>query len=1145
VTTLTFKCEASYDGPRLTSASGVSIELVPRGVRAIRHGPSLVNRVLSDPVESGWTSLLLRRHTDSGTRSAALIGPGARSCLTTFPNCAIWTYHWEGLSAEATLWLDPGRPIWFWRLNVTNNSSAAHVIDAVYGQDLGLADEVVVRNNEAYANQYIDHEIREHPDCGWTILSRQNLAQADNRHPWIMHGCLSRAVEYATDGLQFFGTGYKHTGRPAATTAESLPGSRLQYEFAYPCLQSELQTLEPGKKASFTFFAYYEADHPEPSAASDQARIEDVLRAVSDIEGCPSPGETRLDPAVALSLFESAPLLTGESLAEEELDTLFGPNRRQVEKHEAGTLSFFCGSNNHVVTALKESMVERPHGHILRTGHQLLPDPEIMSCTTYACGGFAYQVTQVHPGRHRFLSVCRDPLNVQKSSGLRIFTKIDCHWHLLGVPSVFEMGLSDCRWIYRLPDSVANGAGAPYLTVRTWASVDDPVIGVALRVTGAGALEFLVSQNVAMGANEWTEPVEVDIDREQARVSCRSTEQSALDGNYPDAAFHIVTPNPDRVGELGDDALLFDGKLSHGSPFVVMRTRPVTAFELRLVGCLHLDAQNSDLIQRCSSPGSFADANDRSDAFWNTLLNSSRLTGSEEVARLNEVLPWFAHNALIHYTMPHGLEQYGGGAWGTRDVTQGPFELLTALGNHAPLGEVLRSVFSRQDVESGRWSQAMALSPFSDRNAGEAHGDVVFWPLQALCDYIEVTDDASILDWSLPYLNGPAEPVFEHVQRLIEHVKHQFVPGTALVRYGHGDWNDSMQPASREVAERMVSAWTVELAYQSFSRFARVCQRFGLDQLAANLSAITNAIREDFNRYLMPDGVVCGFAVFGCNGEISQYLLHPRDSATGVNYRLLPMTRGILSGIFSREQAVRHADLIQDHLLFPDGARLMDRPVAYEGGRQMHFQRAETAANFGREIGLQYVHAHLRYVQAMALLGRPDALVQGLSVVNPVGIDNTVSGASPRQGNMYFSSSDGDFRDRHEASERFCELKRGGVAVKGGWRLYSSGPGLFIGRVVADLLGLRRSFGSLVIDPVLPRDLDGLTFETKFGDMSVRFRYTVGKHSHSPSKLLLAGREISGWQPTLNPYRKGGICLSEADFLSRLTTGLNHVDVVL
>ena len=33
-----------------------------------------------------------------------------------------------------------------------------------------------------------------------------------------------------------------------------------------------------------------------------------------------------------------------------------------------------------------------------------------------------------------------------------------------------------------------------------------------------------------------------------------------------------------------------------------------------------------------------------------------------DAVRLAEILPWFAHNALIHYLSPRGLEQYSGGA---------------------------------------------------------------------------------------------------------------------------------------------------------------------------------------------------------------------------------------------------------------------------------------------------------------------------------------------------------------------------------------------------------------------------------------------------------------------------------------------------
>ena len=102
-----------------------------------------------------------------------------------------------------------------------------------------------------------------------------------------------------------------------------------------------------------------------------------------------------------------------------------------------------------------------------------------------------------------------------------------------------------------------------------------------------------------------------------------------------------------------------------------------------------------------------------------------------------------------------------------------------------------------------------------------------------------------------------------------------------------------------------------------------------------------------------------------------EYLLHPDDHRTGVQYRLLPMSRGMISGMFTPEQMRQHLALIEEHLLFPDGARLMNRPMAYRGGTERLFKRAESAANFGREIGLLYTHAHIRYVEAMARMSHP------------------------------------------------------------------------------------------------------------------------------------------------------------------------------
>jgi cellobiose phosphorylase len=243
------------------------------------------------------------------------------------------------------------------------------------------------------------------------------------------------------------------------------------------------------------------------------------------------------------------------------------------------------------------------------------------------------------------------------------------------------------------------------------------------------------------------------------------------------------------------------------------------------------------------------------------------------------------------------------------------------------------------------------------------------------------------------------------------------------------------------------------------------------------------------------DGTVAGYALFDADPAQPELLLHPSDTRTGLRYSLLPMTRSIIGGLFTEEQARHHLRLIRDHLLCPDGVRLMDRPVAYHGGPERVFRRAESAAFFGREIGLMYVHAHLRYGEAMSVLGEADALWDALQAANPVSVAERVANASPRQRNAYFSSSDAAFPDRYRASAEWARVRDGTVAADGGWRIYSSGPGLYIDLLLCHALGLRRRFGSRVVAPVLPGRLGQVALEMDLDSGRQRWELSPGAPS--------------------------------------------------
>jgi cellobiose phosphorylase len=318
-------------------------------------------------------------------------------------------------------------------------------------------------------------------------------------------------------------------------------------------------------------------------------------------------------------------------------------------------------------------------------------------------------------------------------------------------------------------------------------------------------------------------------------------------------------------------------------------------------------------------------------------------------------------------------------------------------------------------------------------------------------------------------------------------------------------------------------------------------RRLGRNDRAFEFEAMAGEVRKEFQRHLVVDGILTGFAYFHEDGRID-YLLHPRDKATGVSYSLLPMIHAIINGLLPPEQAKKHLAIIHAHLRGPDGARLFDRPMKYRGGLQKYFQRAESASFFGREIALMYTHAHLRYTEALARYGDAEGFFLALCQANPVGIRNLVPSATLRQSNCYYSSSDAAFADRYEAFIEYERVKRGDVPLDGGWRVYSSGPGIWTRLMLQCFLGLRRERSVLAIDPVIPRSLDGLRVEMEWEGRSMEVTYRIGAAGCGTTRVTLNGADLP-FARGENPYRTGAAEIPMSAVRDRLKEGTNRLSV--
>jgi cellobiose phosphorylase len=1078
----------------------------------------MLNLFVGNELEGGLGNLYLRVH-ESDIKSVPLLGPRSPSVFHWDDSGMAATGRFEGLHYRIRLVLSDTQPAWFWHVEVTNEKQDPVAFDLIHTQDIGLAHYGAIRLNEYYVSQYIDHSIIHHPEHGVAVASRQNQSMG-GRYPWSVIGSLGQACSYATDALQFHGLGTR-AGLEAGALAEDLPGKRLQHEHSLVCIQDQIIRLAPGAACSGGFYGRFLSDHPAATSDHDSSWIDETLALP---EASPQALRSWTDGAgdslqsPSRSLFATARALPTSDLSDARIRELFPNEPRQPEYENGKLISFFTAERSHVVLRPKELSVLRPHGHLLRSGGSLTPDESALTSTTWMGGVFHSMVTQGHVSINRFLSTCHTYLGWFRSHGQRVFMEIDGSWQLLGLPSAYEIRRDSCRWIYQ------HAGGALELIAR--APDDAHTLVLEIHVLDGAPARFLISNHVAIHGDDGSGANPVVMEPDGIGFMIRAIPDSDVGRRFPHGGFWIAPSASTMLETSGGDEILFEDGLSRQQPFACFVTRPTTSCGLRIEGRLI----ESDTKHEAG--------------FWSAIDGGLKIQAptadplAGHVARLEEIHPWLIHNALVHYLSPRGLEQYSGGGWGTRDICQGPTELLLALGRFEPLRDLLLRVFRQQNAD-GDWPQwFMFFERERNIRPGDSHGDIVYWPVLALAQYLTASGDASILDEELPFYHPDGDvaetaTIIQHVEKALELIGQRVISNTHLAAYGHGDWNDSLQPADPAMRERLCSAWTVTLNHQTFVALAAAFRKIGMPARAHGLETMATAILSEFQETLIVDGVLAGLVYFRENGVID-YMIHPRDGETGLKYSLLPMIHAIINDLFSPQQAEQHLALIEEHLLGPDGAHLFDHPMAYRGGIQKNFQRAESASYFGREIGIMYMHAHLRYCEALARHGDSERFFEALIRINPIAIRELIPSAGLRQANCYYSSSDPAFADRYEAFLDYHKALDGQVTLEGGWRVYSSGAGISVRLIVQCFLGIRIESSALVIDPVIPHSLSGLIAHLRIGGHLVEIDYQLGAKGCGVVSATLNGVDLE-FSREINRYRLGAARIPMDSFTRHLS----------
>ncbi len=453
----------------------------------------------------------------------------------------------------------------------------------------------------------------------------------------------------------------------------------------------------------------------------------------------------------------------------------------------------------------------------------------------------------------------------------------------------------------------------------------------------------------------------------------------------------------------------------------------------------------AELIGRYTSVEKSQRAFEEVKAFWSRFLDQERVETPDE-----------AFNFMTNYWLKYqsiscrlwgksALYQVSAGI-GFRDQLQDSQIFLVSEPEYAKKQLLLHAAHQFIEGDVYHWW-------FSIRDGGPRTNcsDDLLWLPFILDAYLKETDDLSILDEKAPYLNGPAEPVYEHCKRAIERSFSRFSPrGIPLM--GDHDWNDGLSAVGTLLKGE--SFWVAEFLYMILGNFIPLARRRGDEAFATRCEIVRENLREAFNRY-------------GWDGEWylqattdDGYLLGSKNNDEGKIF-LMPNNWAVISGISEGARAKTAMDSVTKYLL-KDYGTLLNYPAFTQPRPDVGY--VTRYAPGLRENGGVYTHAATWSVWAYTLAGQPELAYEAYRKICPpnrsADIDTYKAEPYVTPGNI-----DGPLSEFYG---------------RGGWTWYT-GSSQWLHRVGTHwILGIRPQADGLLVDPSIPAQWSGFRATRKF-----------------------------------------------------------------
>jgi cellobiose phosphorylase len=457
----------------------------------------------------------------------------------------------------------------------------------------------------------------------------------------------------------------------------------------------------------------------------------------------------------------------------------------------------------------------------------------------------------------------------------------------------------------------------------------------------------------------------------------------------------------------------------------------------------HEDAH--DLIQRYTSTEKSEQAFHAVGDFWSRFVDAEQVETPDDALNFMTNI-WTKYQSISCRLWGKAAFYQVSAGYGFRDQLQDSQIFLVSEPDYTRRQLLLHA--SQQFVEGDvlHWW-------FSMRGGGPRTNcsDDLLWLPFILDAYLKETADYALLDEEIPYLNGPAEPLYDHCKRAIERSFSRFSPrGIPLM--GDHDWNDGLSAVGTLLKGE--SFWVAEFLYMILGSVIPLARRRGDERFAQRSEIVRESLKAALNRH-------------GWDGDWylqattdDGLLLGAHENQEGRIF-LMPNIWAVISGTAEDERAQTAMAAVTQYLL-KDYGTLLNFP-AFTSPRPDIGYVTRYAPGL-RENGGVYTHAATWAVWAYVLAGQPERAYDAYYRICP---PNRSADIDTYKVEPYVTPGNVD----GPLSEFYG---------RGGWTWYT-GSAQWLHRVATHwILGIRPQEDGLLVDPSVPAHWPGFKVTRRF-----------------------------------------------------------------